>query len=149
MLSQMDKLTPEQVQEASSWYQKKYGESFAAEAADEIGTDTREWQGAQAELRGDKGSADMHRIKLAALDEDKWFTAGMIALAVVTGPVGWAVLEAGLAANAAGLADNPIPWVPNRFDDDLLEKTLKAGKEGRGGRDPDHLKKVMERFNGT
>ncbi|MEQ1564937.1 MAG: hypothetical protein ABMA64_04815, partial [Myxococcota bacterium] len=149
LVAELDKLTPEQVQEAAKWYRERYGADFAADAADELGTDTREWQIVSAELRGDKVSADVHRIRWSAQDENLAFKAGMVALMVAAGPIGWAVLAAGVVAGVTGVTKDCLPWLPESTDEELLEKTLKAGKDGRGGRNPEHLKKVIAQFDAT
>ncbi len=137
LVKELDKLTPEQVQEASRWYEQKYGEPLAAVLADELGTDTREFAICDAELRGDKVEADVHRLKWAAQDENSssnWLLAA-------TGPLGM------LAAGGLSAAGVKLPVLFSGTDEELLEATLKGGKEKRGGRDAEHLEKVKARFN--
>ncbi len=117
LISELDKLTPAQILEAEAYYNQHLsegGSTFVADMKDEFG-DGRDWAIIEAEMRGDKVSADANRLKWAA-QEDNWL---------------------------AGTGYNMIMGT----DEDLLEKTLKAGKEGRGGRDAAHLAKVRARFN--
>ncbi len=137
LVKEFDNLTPEQVQEASRWYEAKYGEPLAHALSDKLGTDSRAYAIVDAEMRGDKVEADVHRLKWAAQDENSstnWLLAA-------TGPVGMLV-SGGLSA--AGVK---LPVLFSGTDEELLENTLKAGKEGRGGRDAAHLEAVKARFN--
>jgi len=110
LIAELDKLTPAQIRAAEAYYNQHLaegGSTFIADMKGDFG-DGRDWDIIEAEMRGDKVTADAHRIKWAA-QEDNWIGGGT--------------------------------------DEDLLEKTLKAGKEGRAGRDAAHLAKVRARFN--
>jgi len=67
-LSELDKLTPEEVKQAMAYYNANLssGGSFMEEMSGDFAPGSPEWKVIEAEMRGDKLSADVWRIEYAA-----------------------------------------------------------------------------------
>ena len=135
ILSELDGLTPEQVQEMRDYHERTFttgAGGLATALRDELadfGTAGADWEVVAAELDGDKVAADVARIRFAAEEIPQWMSAGLDY---------WAMVDPQAAAGARILL--------NTTNEDLLESTLKAGNEGRGGRNAAHLQAVMAEF---
>ena len=134
VLETFDELTPAEVQKMRAYYNDKLsdGSHLEYELMNEFTTSDYDFKVIEAELEGDKVKADVMRLRMAAQDLPGWVKWGLEMIEE---------FDPHATAGARILLEST--------DEQLLEKTLTAGKEGRGGRSPDHLSKVRAQFNTT